>query len=427
MLPALFAEFFKRDLASITLFFDRYREDGRRMLANNKALYQFMEMVRDNVYILNVHSFLEHSPEPSLLPKSMLSLLQAVDRIASCDLSVTDDKLPVACVDRQQKVNVIFYRYDLISVNLHADVFYRKVYEKVQGGTSELPTPPTASVPAASDAAEVFVQDCDNFSKHYRSDFCTESNSAECGADDEAAVEDVSTKTCSRKAPPAVPEASPESHATAEKADARALKMVGEFKTLIRKFKADFENFYALCLDAEERMEAEQNLPDKEADTQSEAAETSAEEDTSEEEIPESVETHEDESLPDESTTKPISGDWFFNMNEARAKLRQYYDSTISGDWILKLGEAREKFRKQFGEYKRKFMKDEHTSKERKNKTKGEKRRKPVTEQFKDNLKKFSTKWKSQFKRVKDGIVHNYNKYVPTSWQFDTKNRWFYS
>lgn len=447
-----------------------------------------MEMVRDNVYILNVHNLILHCPEPTLLPKSMISLLKAVDRMAACDLTIAGNKLPVACFDGDRRVNVIFHRYDLISVNLHAEVFYGKLYRSLQAGAVE-DAPPAAGIvavpeakggEAAGAAGSAFVQDCDNFSKHYRADFCgAESNSAACSDQDGVAVteeKDVAAKTCARSERPVeAPEASASagSGATSDKSgatsgksgaaaepEAKAMQMVGEFKLLIRKFKADFDHFYSLCVDAEERMESGKTVGTEERtdaadsaaeDEESPMAASTAESDesgaTAADQTSESA-APKDEQPAEEAPAKPLSGDWFFNMTEARAKLRRYYEETISGDWILKLGQARENLRKRFDDYKRMFVKAKEQQKQqqkqeqkqqqqpkqeqeqqqqqqqqRKNKTKGDK-----WWSFKDyeNFKKdFKNKWSSKFNKVKEDLVRNYNKYVPKNWQF--RSKWSYS
>ncbi len=328
----------------------------RKTLIDDLFAYQVeilnhVRRISDDVYLLNLHQFAQIDQIGlSTKVNAINSLLESAStERPPCDLDITAQFLPLVCVDNddvflmlsQEQLKVAFN--DIVSFLQETGTKYSAVDDGLiyalsmkSGSKFDEKTPRDANS---------FAQDCDNFSKNYRPNFCAKTddfdacvkNAEDCGVENEFSF-----------ARHIASELEPEGDRNGDK------KITEEFKEFIRKFKNDFEHLYGIFMREMDRRKVdvgEKSDGDENTRSQSEegvsAPFSPAEDESKENLLAENEALGLGASVLDnaESTTS-VSGEWLLNLNAARAKLREYYEEATNGNWLLELGKARESWRR---------------------------------------------------------------------------------
>lgn len=433
-------------------------------LDDQLAFMSCVKRVDDDVYLVDVSELnlklARRSSASSLHRQHIFRLSKAYDEIQTCHPDLTSSKLPSVCKTIRGVV-VLLKKSDLLEAYHHFEKILHDIGSRFDSSLDVLVEttmlPEWAYYREAKDSN--LVSDGDNFSKFSKpiNRFVERnSKSANDKADAKAqfpiSVEkpEVETQLPAREREPnresqlskseEQPAGTPSKTAgesTAEYAD--RVNKNEEITMFLQKFKRDFENLYHMYVTVDA---PEETKPVSSHDTVVDTATSLAQDgsadknatDAEESDVAEPVSTPE----PDLQTEKPISGEWFFNLNEARAELRKYYTQAISGDWILKLGKAREKLRKFRDEWTEKWNSAKSEEKETRKKKdwfqnvyenlqndfekmsrkwmemfggKKEKKHKrwyEKTQELKDGFKKYSSQLKQRMKKMQEDLVNNY-------------------
>lgn len=414
------------------------------MFMHQLEILKHVKYIKNKMYVLNL-SELNHSFSTANSKNSIFNLLTSDEKILPCEKNIEIYKSSIVC-EYNQHTLFLLNENQLISIYNGIENFFRDYNEKYNHLDSYILRILTKKS-LNEDGKHIkeinsFIQDCDNFSKNYKSNFCSKinepqfvDNSAEnknIHIDDEnrnknenlfASDQKIEEKQKNFQILNVIDnEIIKEKMKDTTKSENRneenkSIKIAKELKQSIKKFKEEFENLYHVYIEAENLENYDKNFGvenDFKVDVnyvlQNNTSENASEIEILGAKISDSK----------NNANKTINGEWLFNLNAARTKLRNYNEHTITGDWILKLGRAREKLRKIFRDNKEKNHKKKYKSEEKNRKQWYKK----MHEKLKNSYKKVTSQWKLQLKKMKEEIVHNYDKYVHSDWEFNLKNMW---